>query len=151
MKKYLLAGLFSCMLMFGVIGQAGATSIVHNYSDSWSVGVGDYYGYVAAQQWQNTQTNLTSVEHTMNIIVSGMTAGDDFNYRAVFATGWQPATYQFYVDESFNKFLSSVLTINKDYLFTSISDLYAWTNPLSGVASQIRITTCPAASCGNRC
>jgi hypothetical protein len=139
MKKYFLAGLLTVMLMFGAIGQVEASSIVQNFSNSWSVKVWDYYGFVAAVEWQyqpytaSTQA-LTSVHLTMNISVSGITPGDTFKYRSAFATSDGPikVEYQFYNEEWFYDVLTSDLSINKDYYFTSVNDLARWTNPLYG-------------------
>jgi len=137
MKKRYLVRLACGAIMLGMAGMVEATSIVQNFSNSWSVGVWDYNGYVAAMNWQyqpyTASTNaLASVELTMNIVVSDITVGDDFRYRSSFFTGWSPAEYQFYNDEWFYDVSSSVLLITRDYLFTSLSDFNSWTNPLYG-------------------
>lgn len=141
MKKIRLAAFFTLMLMISVTGQAKATSIVQNFSNSWSVGVWDYNGYVAAREWQyqpytaSTQV-LTSIELIMDIDVSGLTIGDNFRYRSSFVTGESPAEYQFYTDEWFYGVSNPVLSIDRDYVFSSVDDLSRWTNPLYGPAGN---------------
>ncbi|BCG45475.1 hypothetical protein GEOBRER4_n0230 [Citrifermentans bremense] len=137
MKKGFLTVLIAGALMITTTGTVGATSIVQTFNNSWNVSVWDYYGYVAAIQWQyqpytaSTQT-LTSIELTMNIIASDLTIGDDFRYRTAFFTGWNPDTFQFYKDEWFYNLTDTYLNINNDYIFTSPTDLALWTNPLYG-------------------
>ena len=146
MMKKILVGLAVGMMMFGLTGVADATSIVQNFTNSWTVDVWDYYGYVAAMEWEyqpyTASTNeLTSVELTMNIDVSGITIGDDFRYRTSFFTGWTPAEYQFYNDEWFYDVSISTLSITRNYLFTSATDLDKWTNPLYGPAGNYYFET----------
>ena len=137
MKKYL-AVLITGALLFGTFGNVGATSIVQTFSNSWSVDVWDYYGNIAAMQWQyqpyatSTET-LKSVELTMNIVASDLTIGDDFRYRTAFFTGWDPNSYQLYIDDWFISLTSTSFTISEKYLFTSASDLAGWTNPIYGL------------------
>ena len=125
------------VLMCGTIVQVHATPIVQNFENSWTVDVWDHYGYVAARQWDyqpyvaSTDT-LASVNLSMTILVSGITLGDDFRYRSSFFTGWSPANYQFSEDEWFYDVSNTSLLINKEYTFTSPSDLSNWTNPLYG-------------------
>lgn len=124
--------------MFGSIGNVqGATTTVQNFEYSWTVGVWDYYGYVAAIQWQyqpyvaSTET-LTSVELIMDIDVTNLSLGDTFSYRSAFFTGWDPNAYQFYAGDRFDNVLSNTMSINTDYLWTEPSDLVRWTNPQYG-------------------
>jgi len=133
MKRILIA--LSLMVIFS--SSASATSVTQNFTNSWSVDVWNYYGYVAAMEWEYqpyvTATGaLESVELTIDFEVSDLTIGDDFRYRSAFFTGWNPAAYQFSEDEWFYAVDSPILEINKSYFFTSIRDLDRWLDPLYG-------------------
>ena len=86
MKRSLLTTFSTLVFMFIVTSQANATSIVQNFSNSWSGDIWNYNGYVAAIEWQyqpytaSTQV-ITSVELKMNIDVTGLTIGDTFRTR----------------------------------------------------------------------
>jgi len=114
-----------------------AGPITQTFSDSWTVNVGDNGFANEAKQWNYqpyglAPANLSSTEVDILITVSDFVAGDDFNFRSSFFTGWTPSEYQFYIDQTLPNVSSNQFTFGLHYLFDQPSDLDTWTDSIFG-------------------
>jgi len=114
-----------------------ATPITQTFDDSWTVNVGENGFANSATQWNYqpyvlAPENLTSTEVDIFITVSDFVAGDDFNFRASFFTGWTPAEYQFYIDQTLPDIASNQFTFGLHYLFDEPGDIDTWTSSIFG-------------------
>lgn len=87
-----------------LLGAARADTVTQEFDSSWQVSPWNYYGDVAAQQWQYQAFTpfdpaLGTLEKvTIKTTISGSRAdaADSVAVRYAFFTGWSPNQYQFY-------------------------------------------------------
>lgn len=94
--------LTALMLSGALAGSAQAASIVQDFDSNWTIAPWDYYGDIAAHNWQYLNYvpwdaslgTLQSVQITTTL--SGTRSNSDaLGYRYAFFTGWSPNQYQF--------------------------------------------------------
>ena len=136
MKKSRLLGttrVLISLLLLAFSSQVASATITQQFSSSWTISPWDYYGDVAAmdwhylpyQPWSQTLGTLTSVE--VNTVIDGWRedTNEDVRIRYSFATGWEPADYQFH-----RKFYlasgTPTFSHNELYSFTSAASLANW-------------------------
>ena len=94
--------LAALMLSGALAGSAQAASIVQDFDSNWTIAPWDYYGDIAAHNWQYLNYvpwdaslgTLQSVQITTTLSGTRSDA-DALGYRYAFFTGWSPNQYQF--------------------------------------------------------
>ncbi len=110
-----------------LLGSAQANTVTQEFDSSWQVSPWNYYGDVAAQQWQyqaftpfdSSLGTLEKVTIKTTITGSRADAADSVAVRYSFFTGWSPNQYQFY---QANAIAGGATTFSDTRTFTSGSD-----------------------------
>ena len=112
---------------------ARADTIEQAFENEWDATF--YSGSNAYSSWQyqayepfdSSLGELESVEVSVSITLSGQ-AGDTFRFRNSFFTGWSPAAYQHYDDDTIVD-ISANEQIDRTYSYTTPAGVAPWIDP----------------------